>query len=318
MAEIYQNAWVTISATRAASCSQGFLSLQSVSKPSTDIARLPVACGDEPEGTTSVNELPLGNTLYPSEGPDPPIVYRGWAQQEFLLSPRVVKYLDSGIDLYCPAGTQSHDGLQELFHDVHGPLGRNPRVPLPLYSAVIDPTPAEDRKSWIEGHWYRIIEQYSSTETSLPDDKLPALAGVAAQFHRVAGSAYCANMWNDTLQKELLWISWHDSHAARTSKGHLALGCELQRKYRIPTWSWACKNARKSMQICREEFGKGSCRITSCEVHLAESRLPFGMVDGGCLTIDGFTKTISFEEARLNYGDERQSTHGRLHRDSDW
>lgn len=240
-----------------------------------------------------------------------PILDRAWTHQEFLLSPRIIRYLESSIELCCPAGTQSHDGLQQLAQSRHWPLGRNPRLPLPLYGGTVDLVPLEERKSWVAKHWYHIVEAYSTAETSLPDDKLPALAGVAAVIQQAIGGAYYAGMWGVTLHTDLLWISGiaNVGRPVRISKGQSDLNVEVARKFRIPSWSWAYSNEPKNFRFCRDVSGhfglrsaKSTCRVVKCSVRLVEIRLPYGMVDGGCLIIRGYIKALSLETALMIFG----------------
>jgi hypothetical protein len=58
--------------------------------------------------------------------------------------------------------------------------------------------------------WKRVVERFSTTKLSHPEDKLMALAGIARHFqrHLFSGrieSKYVAGMWSRNLESQLLW-----------------------------------------------------------------------------------------------------------------
>lgn len=55
--------------------------------------------------------------------------------------------------------------------------------------------------------WLKIIENYSSRQLTKPTDALPALSGLAREFHRATGDSYIAGLWKMDLVQGLSWVS---------------------------------------------------------------------------------------------------------------
>jgi hypothetical protein len=79
----------------------------------------------------------------------------------------------------------------------------------------------------IEEQWFEVVQQYSGLNASHPSDKLPALSGIAEQFHEKLKCDYLAGLWHNHLLRGLTWIVADGNKACRQSQ------------YRAPTWSWA-------------------------------------------------------------------------------
>ncbi len=55
--------------------------------------------------------------------------------------------------------------------------------------------------------WLQIICNYSSRQLTNPADVLPALSGLADEFHRATGDTYVAGLWKMDLIQGLSWVS---------------------------------------------------------------------------------------------------------------
>ena len=84
-------------------------------------------------------------------------------------------------------------------------------------------------KKGLHGRWRKIITEYSPLSLSRPDDRLPALSGLAKQMRGVVGGRYLAGLWEESLVRDLLWV-------AVSNPGERARGV-------APTWSWASQRA---------------------------------------------------------------------------
>ncbi|KAI1128444.1 HET-domain-containing protein [Nemania abortiva] len=138
-----------------------------------------------------------------------PLLTRGWVFQERLLSPRFLQF-----------------GKDELLWDCKESMvcecgQRRPDLP---YNQVA----IRDKDGKLASHkWRKIIEFYSSLNLTYPQDKLPALSGLAKQMQEQKPSVtYLAGLWSDSLDLDLLWIPY---------------GPDDQRndEYIAPSWSWA-------------------------------------------------------------------------------
>ncbi len=86
---------------------------------------------------------------------------------------------------------------------------------------------ALDDKSTIETRqdlvWEAIVEDYSSRELTVPEDRLPAIAGIASELGKLWDDIYLARLWKKCLVKHLAWKR---------------IGRYLETKILAPTWSW--------------------------------------------------------------------------------
>lgn len=300
----YQNSVVTISAARAASASQGFLGLQTVLGPSDSFATVPVASPLAIEGEVGAGYLCLKSSWNVYERSEPPIIRRAWTHQEFLLSLRVIRFLGNGLDLCCPAGTVSNDRLHVPDIEKINPISRNPRLPAIFYHGR-----GQIDAYRVENLWYHIVEQYSSAQLSFTEDRLLALAGIAAVFQRATGSAHLVGMWEDSLTNALLWRTGSDVEAGIQSM--------MTRRYRIPSWSWASREGRCNLALCRLRLSTTQLDVLESEVNLVQERLPLGQVDGGYLIVRGRLRPIPFQDAQDAF-DKRMRAIDRLYPDYDW
>jgi hypothetical protein len=92
---------------------------------------------------------------------------------------------------------------------------------------------SDDNSTIIDFHrcWFQLINGYSKCILTLPEDKLPAIAGLAKRIQECHGITYFAGLWGPSLHLDLLW------HTTDSSHGRLPIP-------QAPTWSWASVNAR--------------------------------------------------------------------------
>jgi hypothetical protein len=212
MADLYEQAYITISASRAASAKGGFLQPRRV--PGERNFRLPFMCKDGK----------LGSVILWSKrrvGWREPIDQRGWTPQESLISTRNLEYGENQLRWQC----RSRDA-----HPV--PVdGWTPRK--------VENFGVNINWNMIAGHssrpgllgrdfvstWTDIVQNYSKRTLSNPDDKLLALSSIARKLSQLSGNEYVAGLWKHALPGLLLWSPF--------GTGKYAL------KYVAPSWSWA-------------------------------------------------------------------------------
>ena len=74
--------------------------------------------------------------------------------------------------------------------------------------------------------WPEIIEKYTDTLLTKPEDKLVAISGLARQVYSITKDKYCTGIWRKDMVLQLLWRLQRPQHKS-----------ELP--YRAPSWSWA-------------------------------------------------------------------------------
>jgi hypothetical protein len=215
MADVYQNALVTIAALKANDPVEGLFSsvhwpYQGEILPGfTDVyvRRLPPPIMDNDyelefryEGSQEKNIWPL--------------LSRGWVYQELWLSTRVIHY-----------------GAHEVSWHCHSTIERES-------TTVIYPNKLEKRRSFHAGdihnlrsQWYKAVQAYAWRHFTFSKDRSPAFAAIAQKMQELRpNDEYMAGLWRNTLLFDLMWSFIHDEE-----QRHLDINHSLAR---IPTWSW--------------------------------------------------------------------------------
>lgn len=163
---------------------------------------------------------------------DAPLNNCGWVFQERTLAPRIVQF-----------------AKDQVFWECHSLLASEvlPRgVPCApaLYSSKgigLSSDSTHDVLK-VKSRWYELLEEYSRTALTFPDDHLLAISAVAKRFCHAMSldpSDYVAGMWKDDLPLSLLWDqeALHDRAGPQTT----SIGREMKH---APSWSWASVLAR--------------------------------------------------------------------------
>lgn len=201
MANIYENAFITISATFAkkgrsmfSSVARRFEAFQVTEIKGEPIyvrRVLPHPCIFGPEHDQLVG----------------PSLKRAWVFQERLLSNRFIHFTPSEIFWECRESTWCECEARK-------PEWKQKR---------------RERLRTIGGQsWDSITEQYNGTQLTLEKDRLPALAGVARRYGELRGGwTYLAGLWKEQLLSGLAWYKTQAYYDERPIKQS------------APTWSWA-------------------------------------------------------------------------------
>ncbi|KAI1123699.1 heterokaryon incompatibility protein-domain-containing protein [Nemania abortiva] len=192
-----------------------------------------------------------------------PLHDRGWTLQEAILSTRVIFYTPKELQWQCqtvqtcqcqiPPPTKP--GVVATKAHMRGDLGKS-RQPHEIFAA-----------------WDLIVETYSERLLTNPDDKLPALSGLAQLVRRYIATAlrlhcsdstdetpssrrleYVAGLWADDLVRGMLWGPLHMTvnlpySPSQTTTTNIILGAHVRNDtparvesstyYRAPSFSWA-------------------------------------------------------------------------------
>lgn len=254
MAKVYGNSTVTIAASRAACSSEGFLGKRTpriyVAVPFRD---------DHVSGELLIFPLHVrnvGDTSRYVRLEDEPLTSRGWVLQERYLSPRTIHFGNSQVCFECTTAFIPEDGCSA------SPSRWNWQYSLP--NAVY----------W-ETEWKQVVGLYSQRNLSVTSDKLPAVAGIAEYFAKIAAAAsvdnrYLAGLWQNDIILNLCWYIDIRKHYQRRSG-----------QYRAPTWSWASLNASISFAAMKYPLAT----FQKAHVDLDTPDSPFGKTTGGWIKL---------------------------------
>lgn len=208
MASIYENAFLTISATSSEGGCPMFSCHEQI-YAGTEVTRI----GGEPVFMRRQLRHPCFiDSSQKREVLNGPLLARGWVFQERLLSNRVVHFMQDEISWECRERTWCECKSEELEW-----LARRKETPRLLGSES----------------WEDIVRQYNKTELTFTKDRLPALAGIASRYGKQHGKTYLAGVWEEDLPGALVWLVGAGDALPRPLQ-HIA-----------PTWSWASLHPNK-------------------------------------------------------------------------
>ncbi|KAF6818396.1 heterokaryon incompatibility protein [Colletotrichum musicola] len=88
--------------------------------------------------------------------------------------------------------------------------------------------------------WWHIVVWYSRANLTYPQDRLPALAGIARLQHEATGHQYLAGMWRERLVQQLPW--------------YIYLERRKRPAWRAPSWSWMSVDSSAGYSQFYNEF----------------------------------------------------------------
>lgn len=248
MGQIYHNSTVTMVAAHSRSAMGGFL------KPElgrTQTPSLPISVSIP--GSDINGQVTLALALS-GISPIQPLVTRGWAFQESMLSMRLVTF--SEFEVYCecnlkPAtlilndGSRCHSSMEMR----HG--GRlyalDGRISNQLQQAYRDHGPGWMDTDFLANSWEMIVTQFTCRSLTFPDDRLPGVQGLASELLKHLspdiGGDYVAGVFTNCLPRLLLWsrsnvpgtLDWPEGQDNAEPRPII----QTERSKRAPTWSWA-------------------------------------------------------------------------------
>lgn len=241
MANIFQGAFVTISAASSSSVHHGFL-FDSRVIPRTRVS-LPYRSSTTGRGTILIEQE--RQAYDPAEDP---INLRAWTLQEHILPRRMLVFGAKELWWTCEKAV-SFDTL---------PTQQTEHI------SVIQRKSSSDRFSL--DYWRTIVRDYTRRFLSYPNDKLSAIAGIADLYSQFFESRYLAGLWEFALLSELMWCS-NRSDITRP----------LVR--RAPSWSWASVDGEIHHNWCRSDISPDAPEIIECHIAPISQASPFGSID---------------------------------------
>ncbi|KAK0619601.1 heterokaryon incompatibility protein-domain-containing protein [Immersiella caudata] len=299
MGSIYKNATLTIVAACAETAAAGFLSSENNNTTTTATAAssscvLPFYIDDHTSGTVSIRGSDgAESTLATAE----PLFRRGWTFQEIMLSRRMLvfdtkqmtmKSMRSAGSNYTPVVTTHVEFETEI-----------PDLPLTVFGIDNKPTGWRSRESRLaedqNDRWPRMVQEYSGRDLTVWTDRLPALAGIAAELALAWDDTYLAGLWHRTLVQHLGWI--REKHSCVDIPEPAAI---RPRRLAGPSWSWATVPHRVALR----PVSKPDAKLISYHVQPTSGRSPFGQVDSAHIVLDALLippPPLKFDEESMRW-----------------
>ncbi|KZL83337.1 hypothetical protein CI238_12546 [Colletotrichum incanum] len=278
MADIFEDATITIAASSSPDPTVSFLGLRPLSF--RDI-QLNHEFRDENQTVLfkARRRISLGMHAksHQTTGVDP-LDSRAWGLQEKELSTRLISFTGAEIQWKCQ---------QQLLCEC-----QNTSFPLKNIFRS-HPTPLDgNRNDECFKEWHKIVQKYTSRNLTLIADRIPALAGLATKFSAVAGATYMAGLWKENLLQDLSW-----QRDARTP-------LEIVPRYLGPSYSWVSIAGSSDYALARDAYPgtmvqHSSITNSHCETIGSGAS---GLVTGGSLTVRGPTITARLCSADFENG----------------
>ncbi|KAK4226554.1 heterokaryon incompatibility protein-domain-containing protein [Podospora fimiseda] len=155
-----------------------------------------------------------------------PLYGRGWVYQERLLAPRIVHFLQDQVYWECH-GLDASEIHSRGYQDGHERQTR-------ATAALTKDTPADE----LERRWFRLVEEYTSTSLTFPDDRLLAMSALAKQasgIMQLDPNDYLAGLWKGNLLASLVWReAKYEEGSEPENLNDLVMETKV-----APSWSWA-------------------------------------------------------------------------------
>lgn len=157
----------------------------------------------------------------------------------------------------------------------------------------------------LESAWRQSVETYSVLDLTYPEDRLPALSGIANLFGKHLHCEYLAGLWQSFLPHHLLWMI-----KVSPKSSHRGFQVVRARPYRALTWPWVSLDIIRASDR-RSDFSAGSIsfrKLLEARDESQEARLkaaydhrfkildawcnilghnPYGRVSSGQLNVQG-------------------------------
>ncbi|KAF2272450.1 HET-domain-containing protein [Westerdykella ornata] len=220
MANVYENAVLTLGATASASNTEGLFRVGSSTHRPIEL-----------RGETSNGEK---YTVYARRAldhwiRDQPLFQRAWIFQERYLSPRFLHFTSNELIWECKECIDCECNQNTLLGAPKSNLVSYYNDPKSSYPDAFTASPYRVQVAWRD-----VVSAYTKLNLSYARDTLPAVSGIAKKFMGIRpGDRYLAGLWESSFVQDLLW---NVISIGGTEKERIRPRPE---KWRAPTWSWA-------------------------------------------------------------------------------
>jgi hypothetical protein len=223
MADIYNNATLTIMAASASDSQGGYFQSPS---PSFETVYIPYTADD---GATQLS-ISLRKPIMECEQTISlgPLFQRAWLFQERLMSKRKLLFGKEQLYWDCNGAVISESGVP-LDVDEYTDVFLSQRISFRLLADA----QFQDADGSSPGSlWSTLVLQFSRCSLTYENDRLPSLGGLARIFAQKYGYTYAAGLWLEDMPLSLLW------------RAHIPLLTVSKGEYCAPSWSWVSRQGK--------------------------------------------------------------------------
>jgi hypothetical protein len=225
--------------------------------------------------------------LWASEVDASPLSRRAWTLQERLLSPRILHFGKSQLFFECPCSRACETWPQPAMKRVRRPFEEE-------YLAEFETAGSDFSMNGVivhplHEHWDEIVQLYTDTNLTRPEDKLVAISGLAREIQKETKDRYYAGLWAGDFERTLLWYL------------QIPQRTRLE-KYRAPSWSWAAIDGKVGFLAQKPKPGAFISSVVT--IQTIRTVLVAGQIQDGFCRMSGTARKV------LRY--ERQAIMHRL------
>lgn len=227
MANIYEQSYLTISASTAPDSNSGFL----VNREQVRLVKY-IQVNGSPSAVhtrTAISHLQLYNLSSPVEPKDRYLLYtRAWCFQERLLARRILHFLRSEVVFECRSGLHCECGD---VNEEHGSTLKSDFAAINKTNTnpTTDPSSIPYDSKDPQEFWRELVREYTDKNLTFSHDKLPALSGIASRMPAAVMGSYVAGLWERDILRQLVW--YVPSYVNVQWRRHTS--------YVAPSFSWA-------------------------------------------------------------------------------
>ena len=216
MAQIYQNAAITLAATDSDDSESGlFVQLDGRYKAPCLLGTLFYGLGssdDHRKVQVYAKKEPMtirGDKV--SARPRGPLDTRAWVLQEELLSPRLLSFTNDGIFWECQHSDASESDPEGCcLYDSRYEQRFHPEINYARsFRRIINPAADAVQAKWAHVSpiraWQSLVADYTSRSLSRDSDAVVAIQGIADTISRLIQGEYLLGLWGERFHEQLLW-----------------------------------------------------------------------------------------------------------------
>lgn len=276
MPDIYSQALVTISVSRAETVSEGFLHEIDSATFVTESFKLRFQCPNEAIGPVHLLGVPDGSVLIST------LSRRGWTLQERCLSPRILDYGTFQIRWICNSSKSQKGFTNGWQRNEFGALSECDELrELDEDGFKVEEGNKEYKSGHILSTWRSLVKAYTHRDLSVSTDRILAISALAHRIGDMLQDQYLAGLWRSRLPFDLLWF------VDEIFDGSRGVSVLRPAKYQGPSWSWVTVNSPVDFFSVSSENYSVCVIILDVNIRLYEPSAKYGSVHFGIIRVRG-------------------------------